>query len=328
MVDRFRTGANQSSCSCMQDGAQGSSNTTESPTCDKSTGWHARGNKSSQAPSIRRPEPLLAFFRPDVPTMATADELIEGISEKVSSAPKKDAREVAIQHARILEHRKKLEAQILESVITLSEYPLIRSPAHSAANAAASDVADFKHHARLFQPSDYDDLTIERNANGLCGYVLCPKPKKKSTPGGAWKLVSGGSKNSGIVNRREHEAWCSDFCARHALYVKVQLNETAAWERVGVPDLDIEILDDNTKAGKKLDTRKQERQGQIKAAEDAAALAIERGDSKTEPLPTVTLRPKEVTSPPAAIDPDAPEYQEDGHLKLEGYIPKTTQGKS
>lgn len=257
--------------------------------------------------------------------MATADKLIDDISEQISGRPKKDAREVAIQHARVLEHRKQLEAQILESVITLSEYPLIRSPEHSAPNPAASDVADFKHHVRLFQPSDYDDLTIERNANGLCGYVLCPKPKKKSTPGGAWKLVRGSSKNFGIVNRKEHEAWCSEFCARHALYVKVQLNETAAWERVGAPDIDIEILDDNAKAGKKPDSRKQ---GQIKAAEDAAALALERGDSKTEPLLTVTLRPKVATEPPAAIDPDAPEYQEDGHLKLEGYKPKMTQNKS
>lgn len=255
--------------------------------------------------------------------MATADKLIEGISEQISNSPKKDAREIAIQHALVLEHRKQLEAQILESVITLSEYPLSRSPEHSAANPAASDIADFKHHVRLFQPSDYDDLIIERNANGLCGYAMCPQAKKKSTSGGAWKLVRGSSKNSGIVNRREHEAWCSEFCARHALYVKVQLNETAAWERVGVPDIDIEILDDGAETGKKPGAWKNERQKQRKAAEDAAALAIERGDTETEPLPTVTLRPKEVTNPPPVIDPDAQEYQEGGHLKLEGYKPKT-----
>ncbi|KAL2111951.1 hypothetical protein VUR80DRAFT_8965 [Thermomyces stellatus] len=260
--------------------------------------------------------------------MATADKLVKDVSKRISDRSKQDAREIAVQHARVLEHRKELEAQILESIITLSEYPVVRSPERSAANPAPSDVADFKHHVRLFQPSDYDDLITERNANGLCGYVLCPKPKKKATPGGAWKLVRDSSKGPGIVNRKEHEAWCSEFCARHALYVKVQLNETAAWERVGVPDLDIEILDDKAKLGKGSDARSQERQGQMKATEDAAALAVERGDSKTGPPLTVTLRPKEVTRPPATIDPDAPEYQDDGHFKLEGYTPKTTGGNS
>lgn len=257
--------------------------------------------------------------------MATTDELVEGIFENGSGParqrPKKSARELAIQHAHLLEHRKQLEAKILESVITLSEYPLVRSPEHSAVKPAPSDVADFKNHVRLFQPSDYDDLTVERNANDLCGYVLCPKPKKKATPGGAWKL----SRSAGIVNRKEHEAYCSESCARHALYVKVQLNETPAWERAGIPDLDIEILEDDAKSGGKTDARKQERQGQIKTAEDAAALAVERGDTETGPLVTVTLRPKEITSPPAAIDPDAPEYQEGAHLKLEGYKPKVNR---
>lgn len=259
--------------------------------------------------------------------MATAGNVVEDILEQNSQPrqrSKKDAREIALHHAYILEHRKKLEAQILQSVITLSEYPLVRSLDHSATNPAPSDVADFKHHVRLFQPSDYDDLTVERNANDLCGYVLCSKPKKKATRGGAWKLVGAGSKDFDIVNRKEHEQWCSDFCARHALYVKVQLNETAAWERVGAPDIDIEILQDGAKPEPKSETQKQEMRSQTKAAEDAAALAMERGDGESGPLLEVTLRPKEITRPPTDMDPDAPEYEEGAHLKLEGYQPKRT----
>ena len=255
--------------------------------------------------------------------MTTVDDIVEGIFEHGTGPtrrrPKKTAREIATQHAHMLENRKQLEAQILESVITLSEYPLVRSPDHPATNPAPSDAADFKKHVRLLQPSDYDDLTAERNANDLCGYALCPKPKKKATPGGAWRI----SRSAGIVGKKEHEAWCSESCARHALYVRVQLSETAAWERVGVPDLDIEIFEDSAKSGGATDARKKERQGQIKAAEDAAALALERGDSETGPLVTVTLRPKETTKPPAAMDPDAPEYQEGAHLMLEGYRTKT-----
>lgn len=257
--------------------------------------------------------------------MATADRSLSMAQQRpgpTAQRSKQDAREIAIQHARVLEHRKQIEAQILESIIILSEYPLVRSPEYSAANPAPSDVEGFKHHIRLFQPSDYDDLTIERNANNLCGYALCPEPKKKATPGGVWKLVRGDKKTAGIVNRREHEAWCSEFCARHALYVKVQLNETAAWERVGVPDIAIEILQNDAKREGKTDAKKQEIRGQVKAAENAAALAVERGDSETGPLLTVTLRPKDVTSPPGAMDPDAPEYQGGAHLKLEGYKTK------
>ena len=258
--------------------------------------------------------------------MATADSVVENILEQnpqPRQRSQKDAREIALQHAYILEHRKKLEAQILQSVITLSEYPLVRSP-DSAINPAPSDVADFKHHVRLFQPSDYDDLTVERNANDLCGYVLCSKPKKAATRGGAWKLVSAGGKNFDIVNRKEHEQWCSDFCARRALYVKVQLNETAAWERVGAPELEIEILQDGAKLEAKTETQKQEKRSEAKAAEVAAALAIERGNDKSGPLLEVTLRPKEITRPPTDIDPDALEYEEGAHLKLEGYQPKRT----
>ena len=258
--------------------------------------------------------------------MATTGKPVRGIpksSGTPSQPPEQDARALAIQHAQVLEYRKQLEAQILESVITLSEYPLVRSPDRSAANPAPSDIADFKKHVRLFQPSDYDDLTIERNAVGLCGYALCPKPKKKATPGGIWKLVGSGKKGPGIVNRKEHETWCSEFCARHALYVKVQLNETAAWERVGAPDIEIELLDDKANPRGNADAQREEKLGQIKAAEDAAALAVERGDSNTGPLLTVTLRSKDVISAPANIDPDALEYQDDAHLMLEGYKPKT-----
>jgi hypothetical protein len=261
--------------------------------------------------------------------MANAYSSVEGLRRELQ--PEQDSgssrtrstrnpRDIAIQHALVLEHRKQVEAQILENLISLSEYPLCQSPSHSAANPAPSDVADFKHRVRLFQPSDYDDLVLERNANGRCGYALCSKPKPRASAGGAWKLVGVASKNFDIVHRKEHEKWCSSFCRRRALYIRVQLNETAAWERVGIPDIDIDIPQDSTEFGDKSDSGI--RRDQAKAAEDAATLAIERGDSKTGPRVEVTLRPKEIIDPPTAIDPDALEYEE-GHLVLEGYSSKT-----
>ncbi|PKS08850.1 hypothetical protein jhhlp_003461 [Lomentospora prolificans] len=266
--------------------------------------------------------------------MATAKDILESLSSGTETAnaasllnpgasrrSRRDPKEVALEHARILQQRKELETVILQNIITLSEYPRIRTSPYSAANPSPSDVADFKKLVRLFQPSDYDDLIAERNANDLCGYVLCPKPKLKATRGGAWKLVSARGSGFDIVHRKEHEQWCSQFCARHALYVKVQLNETAAWERVGIPDIDIELLGDVADTTGLLAHEKKEEESRLKAAEDATLLATERGDTGTSAPFLVTLRPKEVTEAPkdmGLLDAE----DDEAHLKLEGYKPK------
>ena len=69
-----------------------------------------------------------------------------------------------------------------------------------------------------FQPSDYDALIEERYVNGRCGYTLCANAPRPQGPKAPW------SKN-------KVENWCSDDCAKKALYVKAQLSETPAWER-------------------------------------------------------------------------------------------------
>ena len=251
---------------------------------------------------------------------------LKGILKKPATTPKKptrDPREVAIEHAKIIQHRKDLEAQILDSLILLSEYPNIRDPPYDSSNPAPSDISDFKTHVRLFQPSDYDDLIVERNVNGLCGYTLCAKPKREMGPGGEWKITSSGE----IKKRKDLEKWCSQICARRALYVKVQLNETAAWERAGIPDIQIELLDedysketDEDRTARKLGELKLEDQRQ--AAQDTAALALERG--QREPIRPdkvqVTLKEKDVAAPKAQAED--PEVYEDDHLVVEGYKTK------
>ncbi|KMQ81383.1 hypothetical protein RF55_26505, partial [Lasius niger] len=153
-----------------------------------------------------------------------------------------DARRVALQHANLVQEKRCLESQILDCLILLSESPLVRSPQYSAAAPAPSDVSGFKAHVRLFQPSDYSDLIEERNVNGLCGYVLCPRPRRQTGPGGEWIITGSGD----IVKRKDVEMWCSQRCAKRALFVQVQLNETAAWERAGIPDIQIDLLNENT----------------------------------------------------------------------------------
>lgn len=239
-----------------------------------------------------------------------------------SKAAPKSARDIAIHHATILQHRKDIESEILESVILLSTYPLDRAPAYSAASPAPSDVAGFKSNIRLFQPSDYDDLVEERNANGLCGYTLCAKPRRNAGPGGEWKITAGGE----IVKRRELEMWCSQMCAKRAMYVKVQLNETGAWERAAIEDIKIDLYGEvaveeteTDRTARKLGDLKLEDQRQ--AMRDSEALALERGQrgagSAADKI-KVTLQEKDVEAP---ADTGVFEGQDD-HLLVDGHKTK------
>lgn len=230
--------------------------------------------------------------------------------------PPEEARAIAIHHARLLQHRKDLEAQILDSLILLSEYPLIRDAPYTAASPAPSDVDGFKTHVRLFQPSDYDDLIIERNVNELCGYSLCGKPRKQVGPGGEWKLTASGD----IVKRKELEKWCSQACAKRAMYVKVQLNETAAWERAGIPDIHIDLLDEDQNADDA--TRKMaemQLEDQRKGQRDAAALAIERGERPDNQRKLeIRLKEKDTKEPDLTMPTG-----DDDHMVVEGHKVKT-----
>lgn len=144
-------------------------------------------------------------------------------------------------------------------------------------------------------------------------------------PGGQWKIASNGS----IMKREDLEKWCSQQCARRALYVKVQLNETAAWERAGIPDIEIDLLDEDKsqetdvdRAARELGKLKLEEQRQ--AARDTAALALERGEpdaskSKSKKI-NITLKEKDAKAP--STMPSKPEVYDDEHLLVEGYKTK------
>ncbi|KAI5242796.1 hypothetical protein E4T43_04565 [Aureobasidium subglaciale] len=137
----------------------------------------------------------------------------------ISIKPKSDSErkrlETAIQHAHLIQEQKSILAKNLDYIEELSEYP------SSSTVAAATDVEvrNFLNYMISFQPSDYDALIEERHVNGRCGYTLCPNPPRtKPTLKAPW-----------LRNRVEN--WCSDGCAKKALYVKAQLDETPAWER-------------------------------------------------------------------------------------------------
>ncbi|POS72723.1 hypothetical protein DHEL01_v208887 [Diaporthe helianthi] len=266
---------------------------------------------------------------------------------KAPQPPGQDPRQIALQHARILQDRKDAEAQILEHVITLLDFPRNRSA--PASDPDPADARDFAGLVRIFQPSDYDDLITERNLDGdKCGYVLCGNTRRRYKGAGTYKLVNKGRRDFDIVETRELEKWCSAGCARRALWVKVQLNETAAWERVGLPDIGIELYPEGEEAGsgeaakgvggsdnsaaeqtsgeaKKSEpkrlaaemSRLQLREDR-KAAEDAKNLALERGeDAKAAPPRSkvdVVVREKTVTT-----QAEAPALGDGADDSIEGY---------
>lgn len=260
-----------------------------------------------------------------------------------------EAEKIALAHARIIQQQKDLELQILDAIETLSTYPPSPSPPFSASSPSPADAASFKCLIRPFQPSDYDDLIEERNVLGRCGYPLCPNPVR-SDLAGKFTLVNHNRPDFAVVETRDLRRWCVDpRCARRALYVKVQLSETAAWERVAMPDVRIDLLDEpegekENMAGKGRDTdglvrdvARLKLEEERRAREDSAALSLERGDvlergdaSRPRKVPLapkieLTIREKDVTA--VASPPKQDAADQDGgstHLLLEGH--KTSFG--
>jgi hypothetical protein len=129
--------------------------------------------------------------------------------------PKSDAErkrlDTAIQHAHLIHTQKQIITLNLDAIEQLSDYPSSSTPSTSETSIFLTAMVDF-------QPSDYDALIEERHVNGRCGYTLCPNPPRKPGPKAPWL-------------KHKVENWCSDTCAKKALYIKAQLSETPAWER-------------------------------------------------------------------------------------------------
>jgi hypothetical protein len=130
--------------------------------------------------------------------------------------PKSDAErkrlQVAIQHAHLIQEQKAILRANLDAIEELCEYPASSTPTEAETRA-------FLHYMTCFQPSDYDALIEERHVYDRCGYTLCANPPRKSNARAPW------------LRAKAALAWCSDDCAKRALYIKAQLDETPAWER-------------------------------------------------------------------------------------------------
>lgn len=251
--------------------------------------------------------------------------------------------DVALHHANILEQRKAVEAQVLDSIMTLMEFP--PSPDADPKRPAPADARAFEEALAAFQPADYDALIEERNIADKCGYALCPKPKMRARSTAKKQFVDT-SKGVEIVDRKVLEVWCSDDCAKRALYVKVQLNEEPVWLRMGGSSDKIELMTDNAhelRASLPVRTRPQPAPAPKKtedeedmdaawAAHDSAAteLALERGEKPgAVSKANSSLVQDIITERQSSHMPPQPPTLPDGSstMAIEGHIPRQDRPK-
>ena len=151
-------------------------------------------------------------------------------------------RDLALYHAHLIQQRKDVEAIIIAAIENLIDFP--QSPASKTDRPTPKDAAGAKELLKDFQPSDYDSLIEERNINGKCGYILCPLPHRVENTSARFRIVHGQQKGDEllkVVEKSKLEQWCSEECARKALYIRVQLSEIPAWSRTGGVGREIEL---------------------------------------------------------------------------------------
>ncbi|CAH8439097.1 unnamed protein product [Schistosoma turkestanicum] len=73
----------------------------------------------------------------------------------------------------------------------------------------------------------YDDISVERNAYGNCGYVLCSKPKGQTTKQ-QYRICTATRRVYDITKRRP---FCSDWCYRASYHIRKQISKEPAWCR-------------------------------------------------------------------------------------------------
>ena len=175
---------------------------------------------------------------------ALVREAADPLSDKKSSADPHHLA-IALRHANQIQVRKDIENIILSHIENLLSLP--SSPTALASSPSSADASTFKSALQLFQPPDYDNLILERNIDGSCGYTLCPNVHRKEDPKAKfriqWGLNGSGPGGRGremrIVPKADFVKWCSDECAERAMYIRVQLSEIPAWERT---DATIQVL--------------------------------------------------------------------------------------
>jgi hypothetical protein len=285
---------------------------------------------------------------PAVTTPApTSSQTPKGILKKPKSTPGASApppseptplpleQQIAIQQAKLLLQQRGEDIKppvSLDTFERLSKFPVTRGASINAASPSPEDVREFIEAVQDFLPREYQDLIEERNCLGNCGYALCPRPRRKFK--GEFKILS-----SGIAKVADLNMWCSDDCARRALFIKVQLDNPSYVKKNGQQVVKIELDDEskhsNRRQALKNGAAKTDESELAKSMErleidkrtqttrDKTALAVERGDARRPTQQVeVTIHEKSTTAPAKAPDLDG-----DAHLMVEGHKPTFSTSK-
>ncbi|KAK3352279.1 hypothetical protein B0T25DRAFT_181189 [Lasiosphaeria hispida] len=231
--------------------------------------------------------------------------------------------QITLHQAQQLQRR--LEEEIkppvpIETFERLTQLPRVRRPSLSAARPPPDDVREFLNAVQDFLPREYSDLIEERNCMGSCGYALCPRPRRSYE--GEYKILK-----TGIAKTADLNMWCSDECARRALYIKVQLDNPSYIRKDGQMVVKLELREEEPKSSpqkpkdkvdelaKTLEQLEVDKKTQT--TKDAASLAAERGDvGGLARQVEVTIHEKSDVAPAKAPEP---EQEADMHLFIEGH---------
>lgn len=229
--------------------------------------------------------------------------------------------DLALHHARLIQAQKDAQAEIMQSIETLLDFPATADA--DPKYPSEEDAARFKALVVSFQPGDYDSLIEERTAADLCGYTLCPRPPKKQNSSGKVRILR--SKGDfQVVPKEKVEIWCSKECARRALYIKVQLLEEPAWTRKAGVTPEISLLPEQTVTQTpQLPLRNKDTTPDlaVRIQESMDSLRLERGNrsdaSTKNDLLIAQIMDKQLLKPPTA--PQAADGLDS--TAIEGYNP-------
>ena len=243
-------------------------------------------------------------------------------------------RETALHHARIIQHRKDIESQILDATETLIDFPT--SSIVDFSKPTLHDADAVKSKLKQFQQSDYDALVEERNIDRRCGYVLCPRPLTQQNTNAKFRIMNGKGRDLEglkIVETHKSEQWSSQDCARRAAYIRVQLRSEPAWVGSGTLDTHI-ILPEEKYVAEGAPNSDQEQQLpdlqllSLEEPEDDILrgmrdLAMERGDNFSSSVPASLIRSNILEKPQASYTTAKPPDIIDRSSNLvEGHRPR------
>jgi hypothetical protein len=229
-------------------------------------------------------------------------------AEAEAAAQKKRHFDIAIKHALLIDHQRKTQDQVLNHVELLLDFPRSSQP-------TTQDALQFLQLVAIFQPSNFDELVEERRIDRKCGYPLCVNEPRglRMKDSETWKLKKGAAD------------WCSNDCMRKGFYIKAQLGEVPAWERVPGQQAPVVLHEDDryltpaSAAGADEDKSRHIKQRVAERSE----LAMERGEQATSLRPDQAMTDFIVERTPSARQPPpATKVKFASATAIEGYEPK------